>query len=65
VLEQIVERLGPGYFFVPLEFDSPRWISYRLAEVLPLASEDKQALLELRNDGERIGRLHAYLTQGT
>ena len=64
VLEQIVERLGPGYFFVPLEFDSPRWISYRLAEVLPLASEDKQALLELRNDGERIGRLHAYLTQG-
>ena len=64
VLEQFVERLGTEYFFVPLEYDSPRWISYRLAEVLPLALEDKQALLELRNDGERIERLHAYLMQG-
>ncbi len=64
VLEQVVERLGPEYFLLPPEFDDPRWISYRLAEVLPLALEDKQALLEMRNDGERIKRLHDYLMRG-
>jgi hypothetical protein len=29
--------------------------------VLPLAMEDKQALLEERDDGERIARLRAFL----
>jgi Lon protease-like protein len=61
VLEQVIERLGPAYFRAPLEIDSPRWVSYRLAEILPLGLNDKQALLELRDDGARIRRLHAYL----
>jgi Lon protease-like protein len=61
VLEQIIPRLGPDNFFAPLDYDSPRWVSYRLAEVLPLAMEDKQALLEERDDGERIARLRAFL----
>jgi Lon protease-like protein len=61
VLEQIIPKLGADNFFPPLEYDNPRWVSYRLAEVLPLAMEDKQALLEARDDGERIGRLRAFL----
>jgi Lon protease-like protein len=61
VLEQIIPKLGADNFFQPLEYDSPRWVSYRLAEVLPLAMEDKQALLETRDDGERVGRLRAFL----
>lgn len=61
VLEQIIQRLGPENFFPPLDYASPRWVSYRLAEVLPLAMEDKQALLEARDDGERVGRLQAFL----
>jgi Lon protease-like protein len=64
VLEQIVEKVGPDYFPAPLAYDDPRWIGYRLAEMLPLEPEDKQRLLELRNDGERLERLHAYLEQG-
>ena len=32
-----MNRVGTDYFFPPLEFDNPRWVSYRLAEVLPLA----------------------------
>jgi uncharacterized protein len=63
VLEQIIEKVGPDYFFPPLTYDDPRWISYRLAEVLPLELEEKQSLLELRDDGERLRRLHAYLQQ--
>lgn len=61
VLEQIVEKVGPEYFPPPLAYDDPRWTGYRLAEVLPLEPEDKQRLLELRDDGERLARLHAYL----
>ncbi|MEO8157818.1 MAG: LON peptidase substrate-binding domain-containing protein [Betaproteobacteria bacterium] len=63
VLEQIIEKLGQEYFVEPLARDDPRWISYRLAELLPLTAQEKQGLLELRDDGERLGRLHAYLQQ--
>jgi Lon protease-like protein len=61
VLEQIVEKLGVEYFSPPLAYDDSRWISYRLAEVLPLQEEEKQRLLAVRNDGERLDRLHALL----
>jgi len=61
VLEQIVSRLGTEYFFAPLAYDDPRWVSYRLAEVLPLALEEKQALLETRDDRERLIRLYGLL----
>lgn len=63
VLEQIVQKVGPDYFFPPLAYDDPRWTSYRLAEVLPLEGEQKQSLLALRDDGERLERLRAYLQQ--
>jgi hypothetical protein len=61
VLEQIVSRLGTEYFFPPLAYDDARWVSYRLAEVLPLALEEKQALLETRDDRERLIRLYGLL----
>jgi uncharacterized protein len=63
VLEQVVEKIGVGPFSPPLAYDDPRWTSYRLAEMLPLDLEEKQVLLELRNDGERLQRLHAHLTR--
>lgn len=63
VLEQIVNRLGTRYVFPPLEYDDPRWISYRLAEVLPLDLKEKQALLEAREDAARLLRLHTFLKQ--
>lgn len=65
VLEQIVEKIGREYFISPLAYDDPRWISYRLAEVLPLETHVKQSLLELRDAGERLERLHTYLQQAT
>lgn len=61
VLEQIVAKIGPDYFIPPLAYDDPRWTSYRLAEVLPLEPNDKQGLLALRDDAERLDRLHGYL----
>ncbi len=61
VLEQIVSRLGTEYFFPPLAYDDPHWVSYRLAEVLPLALEEKQSLLEMRDNHERLARLYGLL----
>jgi Lon protease-like protein len=61
VLEQIVARVGTEYFFPPLRFEDSRWVGYRLAEVLPLDLADKQALLEAREDGDRIRTLHRFL----
>jgi Lon protease-like protein len=63
VVEQIVERLGRQYFPPPLDLDDPRWLSYRLAEVLPLELGEKQALLEERTDAERLRRVHEALTR--
>lgn len=63
VLEQIVDRIGTGYFHAPIDYGNPRWVSYRLAEVLPLELPEKQLLLETRSDAERIARLHARLSQ--
>ena len=61
VLEQIVGRLGATYFLAPLAYDDPRWISYRLAEVLPLSLDEKQTLLEARDDHDRLMRLYEHL----
>ena len=63
VLEQIIEKIGGDYFLPPLAYDDPRWISYRLSEILPLPAEEKQTLLALRDDGKRLERLHAHLQQ--
>jgi Lon protease-like protein len=63
VLEQVVEKIGADYFDPPLAYDDPRWTSYRLSEVLPLNGGEKQALLELRDDGARLERLRSYLQQ--
>lgn len=65
VLEQVVDRIGADYFHPPLDYGNPRWVSYRLAEVLPLEMPEKQALLEIRSDAERIARLYTLLSQST
>jgi hypothetical protein len=57
VLAAIVERVGVEVLPAPLALDDPRWVSYRLSELLPLTTEVRQQLLEERDDGLRLGRL--------
>ncbi|HEX4985638.1 MAG TPA: LON peptidase substrate-binding domain-containing protein [Burkholderiales bacterium] len=63
LLEQVAVKLGSDYFPAPHAFDDARWVGYRLAEVLPLDTLRKQALLEERDDGARLRRLHDYLRE--
>jgi Lon protease-like protein len=61
ILESIAVRVGSGVFAEPAKFDDARWVSYRLAELLPVDLGHKQSLLEIRNDAQRLSRLAEML----
>jgi len=60
ILHRVVAE-QPGLFDRPHRLDSALWVSARLAEVLPLASELKQELLEMDAALARLERLSALL----
>ena len=59
----IIERVGESHFPAPIELDDPQWVSYRLAEVLPIDARVKQELLEIDDTTERLARLRAVLVE--
>jgi Lon protease-like protein len=63
VLKVIIDHIGQANFPTPLLLDDASWVSYRLAEVLPLDMRFKQELLELQDAGERLQRLKAALVE--
>jgi Lon protease-like protein len=63
VLKLIIERIGESHFPAPLALDDASWVSYRLAETLPIEMHVRQALLEIESSGERLQRLRDILTQ--
>lgn len=63
ILRQIIERLGTENFNSPLAYDDAVWVSYRLAEVLPLKLLAKQQMLEMNDPAMRIEILHNFLIQ--
>jgi len=44
-----------------VRLDDPVWVSYRLAEILPISAQDKQALLEITDTAARLARLRELL----
>jgi Lon protease-like protein len=60
LLERVIEQ-HPALFETPHRLDSCAWVSSRLAELLPLPLEAKQALLELDDARTRLERLHALV----
>lgn len=61
VLRLAIERAGAGSVPGPVQFDDPVWVSYRLAEILPIAVSERQALLEETDTGVRLARIRALL----
>jgi hypothetical protein len=45
----------------PIQLDNPVWVSYRLAEILPITAQEKQALLEMDDTDARMARLRELL----
>jgi len=60
LLERVIEQ-HPALLEHPHRLDSSAWVSARLAELLPLPLELKQALLELGDGRARLEALNATL----
>ncbi len=53
-LRRILPELGELYAQVPRRFGDATWVGHRLAEMLPLATPDKQSLLEMSDPLQRL-----------
>jgi uncharacterized protein len=60
LLERVIEQ-HPALLERPHRLDSSAWVSARLAELLPLPLEAKQALLETENGRARLEKLDAFV----
>ena len=70
VMDELLERAnaeaGSGFvnpFPEPHQLDHVGWVANRWCEMLPIDHDEKQSLLEIADDGERILRVEAYLQQ--
>lgn len=62
-LRKVIPAIGEGRFAAPLRFEDASWVSFRLAEILPLRLDVKQKMLEVTDATLRIGVLHRFLRQ--
>ncbi|HEX7560412.1 MAG TPA: LON peptidase substrate-binding domain-containing protein [Usitatibacter sp.] len=62
-LRKVILAIGAGRFNEPYRFDDATWVSFRLAEILPLRTDVKQKLLELTDATLRLAVLHRFLRQ--
>jgi len=60
ILERVIEE-HPDLLERPHHLDSCLWVSARLAELLPLPNETKQALLEIDDGRARLTRLNGLV----
>lgn len=63
VLKHIVARAGEDKFEPPFAFDDAVWVSYRLAEIMPIKAHAKQSMLEMNDTLVRLDVLHKFLAQ--
>lgn len=61
LLQKILSDYGPSLIASPHHFNDATWVGMRLAQLLPVASADKQRWLELRDPSERLASIQASL----
>jgi Lon protease-like protein len=62
-LGKVIAGIGADRFAEPFRFEDATWVSFRLAEILPLRNDVKQKLLELTDATLRVAILHRFLKQ--
>ena len=60
LLREVLPKLGRGYAHVAAHYEDAGWVANRWAEVLPLNSAEKLALLELEAPLERLALVAAW-----
>jgi len=63
LLELLINRVGKENFPAELAFADASWVSYRLAEILPLPLPIKQSMLEINDSEIRLKVLTQFLQQ--
>jgi uncharacterized protein len=63
VLATVIAKVGAEKFPAPVELDDADWVSYRLAEVMPIALPLRQQLLETDSAQARLKMLHDLLVE--
>jgi Lon protease-like protein len=63
LLELLINRVGKENFPAELALTDASWVSYRLAEILPLPLPIKQSMLEINDSEIRLKVLAQFLTQ--
>ncbi|GFZ92430.1 LON peptidase substrate-binding domain-containing protein [Dyella caseinilytica] len=62
ILERLVETMGPHWRHAPRDlYDDAGWLGFRLAELLPLAGDEQQQLLEMTDPIHRLATLRDIL----
>ena len=63
ILERVLKQLGSHYEALEKEYEDAGWVSYRLAEVLPISLELKQRCLATPEAEDRLALLRPVLDQ--
>jgi Lon protease-like protein len=62
ILERLIETIGPQWRHAPKSsYDDAGWLGFRMAELLPLAGEEQQQLLEMTDPVQRLAALRDIL----
>ncbi|MEO8132642.1 MAG: LON peptidase substrate-binding domain-containing protein [Betaproteobacteria bacterium] len=61
LLEKLIEKVGEEHFATGRHFDDANWVSYRLAEILPIKLTVKQKLLEVNDSEVRLRVITEFL----
>lgn len=62
ILERLIETMGSPWRHAPrASYDDAGWVGFRLAELLPLAGEEQQHLLEMTDPLQRLAALRDIL----
>ena len=64
LLKSVLPQLGEVYEGFDMRLDDAAWVGHRLAEILPIPLEDKQAYLELNDPIERLDVLSPLAPAG-
>jgi hypothetical protein len=54
LLKTVLPQLGEAYSGVKMQLDDAGWVGFRLAEILPIAAQEKQFCLELNDPIQRL-----------
>jgi uncharacterized protein len=63
LLELLISRVGKENFAADQPLDDASWVSYRLAELLPLPLAIKQSMLEINDSEVRLRAIDQFLRQ--